>query len=213
MIHLSDLQPVPLVSLGLNPQSSVFATECSFQKGCRYIVSAPSGRGKSTLLHCMYGLRSDYTGTITIDGRDVSGFTPDDWALVRQNDLAIVFQDLRLFPQLTAWENIQLHAALNPVIDESRLRRLAHELHIEELLDDPVKQLSYGQRQRVAIVRALSRPFRMILLDEPFSHLDPLNTEIALRLITETCDELEAGMVLVSLGEEYEMEIDYQFKV
>lgn len=213
MIHLSDLQPAPLVSLGLNPQSSVFATECSFKKGCRYLVAAPSGRGKSTLLHCIYGLRNDYTGTITLDGRDVSGFSPDDWALLRQNDLAIVFQDLRLFPLLTAWENIQIHAALNPVVEESRLRRMAHELHIESLLNDPVQQLSYGQRQRVAIVRALSRPFRMLLLDEPFSHLDPLNTEIALRLITETCDMLEAGMVLVSLGEEYEMEVDYQFVV
>lgn len=213
MIHLSDIQPAPLVSLGLNPQSSVFATECHFNQGCKYLVSAPSGRGKSTLLHCMYGLRKDYTGRITLDGEDITQFSADRWAEVRQRDLSIVFQDLRLFPRLSGWENIWLNASLNPVIEESAIRQWAYDLHMDQQLEKPVQQLSYGQRQRVAIIRALAQPFRMLLLDEPFSHLDPLNTEIALRLITEAVENQEAGMILVGLGEKYDLPFDYELDV
>ena len=212
MIRLSDLQPIPLVSLGLNPDSDIFATTCEFRHGKRYLVAAPSGRGKSTLFHCIYGLRKDYSGAISIDSHDIGAFTPDDWADRRQKDLAIVFQDLRLFPQLSGLENIQLHRDLNPVVEDTTLRHWAHELQMDDEWEKPVEKLSYGQRQRIAILRALSRPFRYLLLDEPFSHLDPRNTEAALHLILEACTAHGAGMLLASLGgEAFEVEFEGRY--
>lgn len=213
MILLSNLAPTPLVSLGIYPGSDIFNTECEFRQGKRYLVAAPSGRGKSTLVHCIYGLRKDYTGTISLNGSDVGSFSPDDWARVRQKDLSVVFQDLRLFPQLSAWENIWLNAQLQPVVEESTLRLWARQLHIDDQMSKPVRQLSYGQRQRVAILRALSQPFRFLLLDEPFSHLDALNTEIALHLVLETCAEQGAGLLLATLGETYGVEFDKELSV
>ena len=213
MIILKDLQPFPLVSLGLNPNSDIYATECEFKHGKRYLVAAPSGKGKSTLLHCIYGIRRDYSGSISLDGRDVSGFSPDDWAEARQKDLAIVFQDLRLFTRLSGLENILLHAQLNPVIGEATLLHWAHELQMDREWEKPVEKLSYGQRQRIAILRALSRPFRYLLLDEPFSHLDPRNTEAALHLILEACTEYGAGMLMASLGERYDVELEGELEV
>ena len=213
MIQLSNLAPLPLVSLGIDPGSDVFDTTCHFKQGKRYLIAAPSGRGKSTLVHCIYGLRKDYTGTISLDGKDVGEFSPDDWAAVRQADLSVVFQDLRLFPQLSAWENIWLNAQLQPVVEESTLLLWAHQLHIDDQLGKAVHQLSYGQRQRVAILRALSQPFRFLLLDEPFSHLDALNTEVALHLVLETCAAQGAGLLLATLGETYGVEFDKEFRV
>ncbi len=213
MILLNDLQPLPLVSLGLNPDSDIFATECDFAHGRRYLVSAPSGRGKSTLLHCIYGLRRDYTGSISIDGHNISTFSPDDWADKRQQDLAIVFQDLRLFPQLSGLENIRLHADLNPGVDDVTLRHWAHELQMDEEWEKPVQKLSYGQRQRIAILRALSRPFRYLLLDEPFSHLDARNSEAALHLVLETCTRLGAGLIMASLGETFGLEYECVYEI
>jgi len=213
MIQLKDLQPDPLVSLGLNPGSDVYATECTFVQGKRYLVAAPSGKGKSTLLHCIYGIRKDYAGSIAIDGKAVDGFSPDDWADVRQNDLAIVFQDLQLFEQLSGLENVLLHAELNPATDEQTLRRWAGELQMDGEWEKPIAKLSYGQRQRIAILRALSRPFRYLLLDEPFSHLDPRNVQAALHLIIESCYLHEAGLIMASLGDTFDVEYDVKLDV
>ena len=211
MIHLSNLRPKPLVSLGINPLSEIFEAECEFQQGKNYLVAAPSGRGKSTLLHCLYGIRKDYTGLITLDKKDVSSFSPDEWAMIRQKDLSIVFQDLQLFPQLSAWENILINADLAPVVDENSLRHWAHQLHIDDHLVKPVKKLSYGQQQRVAILRALAQPFRYLLLDEPFSHLDALNSESATKLILDVCRERKAGFILASLGERFGLAFDQEY--
>ena len=213
MIQLSDLRPAPLVSLGINPDSDIFEAECDFQQGKHYLVSAPSGKGKSTLVHCLYGLRKDYTGSIRLDGKDISTFTPNEWAMVRQKDLSVVFQDLRLFSQLTAWENIWINAQLQPVVEVDVLHQWAHRLHVDDQLAKPVHQLSYGQRQRIALLRALSQPFRFLLLDEPFSHLDALNTEIALHLVLEACTAQGAGLLLASLGETYGIEYECAYSV
>lgn len=213
MIHLSNLQPIPLVSLGLNADSDIYATECIFETGKRYLVAAPSGKGKSTLLHCIYGIRRDYTGSITIDGKPVDGFSADDWADARQKDLAIVFQDLQLFNQLSGLENVLIHAELNPATDEQTLRRWAGELQMDREWEKPVTKLSYGQRQRIAILRALSRPFRYLLLDEPFSHLDARNTQAALHLIMESCFLHEACLIMASLGDTFDLEYDGRLEV
>ena len=208
MIHLNNIVPTPLASLGLNPNSQIFNVEQVFEKGKNYLVKAPSGKGKSTLLHIIYGLRNDFTGNLKLSGEDSTQFLAEVWADWRQSKLSIVFQDLRLFEQLTAFENIWLKAQLRSNKTESDIYLMADQLGIGHLMDKAASTLSYGQRQRVAIIRALCQPFECLLLDEPFSHLDEENTKKALALIDNTCRQQGAGMILVSLGEDFPLEFD-----
>lgn len=207
-VQLHDIRPEPLVSTGINPRSDLFATEVNFEPGKSYLIIANSGKGKSTLLHILYGLRSDYSGRVLLDGRGGEQFSPDDWAELRQQKLSIVFQDLRLFPDLTALENIQLNNTLTSHKSEAQIRAMCTRLGIDHLLDQTASTLSYGQRQRVAIVRALCQPFEFLLLDEPFSHLDDTNVRAACELIAEEQERQGAGLLMVSLGEEYYFHYD-----
>lgn len=205
MISLSQLLPIPLKEMpkGIQPDSRVFGTESQFEKGKNYLVVAPSGKGKSTLLHILYGLRKDYDGTVAIGGKNIRQFSPDEWAEARQSQLAIVFQDLRLFPQLSALDNILLKSSLTQVCTETDIREMAARLGVDDVLNQLSETLSYGQRQRIAIIRALCQPFDYLLLDEPFSHLDEANIRLASAVIEEICRQRNAGKILVSLGERY----------
>ncbi len=205
MIELENIQPIPLKEMpgGITATSGVFATTCIFEKGKKYLVNAASGKGKSTLLHIIYGIRDDYDGRASLHGKDVRQFGANDWAACRQRQLSMVFQDLRLFPQLTGLENILLKNGQTDCVPEPEIHNWATRLGMEPYLKQTAATLSYGQRQRIAILRALCQPFEMLLLDEPFSHLDEENTRLASNLIKETCEKRQAGFVMVSLGEEY----------
>ena len=205
MIELKNIVPIPLKEMpnGISPNSGVFATHCVFEQGKNYLVNASSGKGKSTLLHIIYGLRNDYEGSATIHGKAISGFSANDWASCRQSQLSMVFQDLRLFPQLTAIENILLKNGQTDHFSEREIQQMAEQLGMSPYLNQPTATLSYGQRQRIAILRALCQPFEFLLLDEPFSHLDEENTKLASDLISVACERQGAGLVMVSWGEEY----------
>ena len=208
MIELKNIKPFPLIENGISPTSEVFDTEGVFQKGKKYLVKAPSGKGKSTLLHLIYGLRNDYEGTLKKDHKDLKNFNYDDWATIRQKKIAIVFQDLRLFLNLTALENILLKRDLTDTPSVNEAKNMAEQLGITAQLNQKCETLSYGQRQRVAIIRALCQPFDILLLDEPFSNLDVDNIKIATDLIEKACERNNAGLVLVSLGDEYYFNYD-----
>lgn len=200
MIQLIDVKPAPLVSQGMNPRSVIFGTQCTMQQGTHYLISAPSGKGKSTLLHILYGLRSDYQGEVQVDDLNLQSASADQKALLRQKTLAIVFQDLRLFPELSALDNIRLKAELTGYKSVADIEEMAEQLGVSSLLNQKAGTLSYGQQQRVAIIRALMQPFRYLLLDEPFSHLDPDNSTRALALIEAVCRQEGASMILTSLA-------------
>ncbi len=230
MIELKNVKPLPLIENGLNPTSQVFDIdgtsqnnrEGSFFFDKNYLITAPSGKGKSTLIHLVYGLRNDYVGDIFLDKKNIKTFTVDDWATLRQKKLAIVFQDLRLFLNLTARENIELKLGLTNGLNTVEERnpdnigkevvfdyeKAAKHLGMLDFLEKKCETLSYGQRQRVAILRGLAQPFDMILLDEPFSHLDTENVKIASELIQEACERNKAGFIHVSLGDEYYFSYD-----
>jgi ABC-type lipoprotein export system ATPase subunit len=238
MIQLKKIIPLPLLENGLNPRSEVFNTEgVVFEKGKNYLISAASGKGKSTLIHAIYGLRNDYEGAVFYDNKNLKDLNIEDWAIIRQKKMAVVFQDLRLFLHLTARENIELKLQLslrfrnsdlgfrqnstemsNPNSEiappsVSDLENWAKRLGIAEYLGKTCATLSYGQRQRVAIIRALAQPFDYLLLDEPFSHLDAENIQIATDIIKEACTQQNAGLILVSLGDKYAFNYDKIFQI
>ena len=210
MILLRDVKPDPIFDGGKTNKSNIWSSNCSFEKGKHYLITAPSGKGKSTLLHLIYGLRNDYSGEIEMNEQVISNFKPDEWSNIRQNKLSIVFQDLRLFPNLSAADNIHLKNELSHHKSSDEIQAMAEKLGVKELLGKPCNTLSYGQRQRIAIIRALCQPFDFLLLDEPFSHLDEDNIRIASSLIQEELETQQASLIMVSLGERYNFSYDQE---
>ena len=121
----------------------------------------------------------------------------------RRKKMAVVFQGLQIFDELTALENIQLKNDLTKFTTEAKMREMAEKLGIASLLDRKAAILSFGQKQRIALVRALCQPFEFLLLDEPFSHLDLANAKLCLELINEECSARGAGYILTTLGSDY----------
>jgi ABC-type lipoprotein export system ATPase subunit len=198
-IEFKNVLPIPLADTPLSPESC-WKKESIIDSGNYYLVEAPSGTGKTTLVNIIYGTRSDYEGNVLMDGKDISGFSIDHWAMLRQEFLSAVFQDLRLFPQLTAMENLRVKNNLKSTLKEEEILYMAEELGVAHRLNQKCGTLSLGQQQRIAIIRSLAQPFRFILLDEPFSHLDEENARKACKMIEASCIKNQAGLLLTSLG-------------
>ncbi|MCU0446538.1 MAG: ATP-binding cassette domain-containing protein [Microscillaceae bacterium] len=215
-ITFENVTPAPLAGvLNYNVEqaakSEIWQNEVSFESSNNYQVSAPSGKGKSTFIHLLYGLRRDYTGQIKLDNQLLSKLSSYEWAKIRQTRLSVVFQDLRLFADLTAYENIRVKAVLQKQDLKKQIDEMADYLGVSALLAKKAGLLSYGERQRIAIIRALQQPFEFLLLDEPFSHLDPANIQKACDLIQQQCQSLGASIIMTSLGYEYQMPIQQRY--
>ena len=191
---------VPSFLEGKIPTGNLWAKQIALDDTGYYLINANSGKGKSTLLSYLFGVRKDYQGTIHFNNKNLREFNIDDWADWRSKKISMVFQELKLFPQLTALQNVLMKNELTKHFSLEQTRELFSRLQILEFLDTPCHQMSLGQQQRVAIIRALHQPFECILLDEPFSHLDNENTGLALNLILEHCKIQKAMMIMSSLG-------------
>ncbi len=186
---------------GFVSDSAVWNTYYVFDTGKHYLINAASGKGKTTLLSIIYGFRSDYSGSIILNNKPNSTNSYNDWALIRQNKLSMMFQDLRLFPTLTALENIILKNNLTNHYSEEIIIQMAEQLDVVNLLQRRCETLSLGQQQRIALIRCMCQPFDWLLLDEPFSHLDMGNANKCMELVTTECRKRNAGLILTSLGE------------
>lgn len=199
MITCSFVIPTPLQEI--LPPEAIWNHDIKFVTGQTYQIIAPSGRGKSTLIGLLAGLRGDYSGQIHINNRNTQQFTTQDWANWRATGASFVFQDLRLFPNLTSLQNIQLAQNISqPMATIHAIEQWADQLQIKHKLMQPCGELSFGQQQRIAILRALAKPFQWLMLDEPFSHLDPNNTQLAWQLILEIAQQRKAGVIITSLN-------------
>ncbi|MES2617590.1 MAG: ATP-binding cassette domain-containing protein [Bacteroidota bacterium] len=199
-IVINNVVPSPLADSYIN--TGIWGNLITLESGCTYLVKAPSGKGKSTFINCIYGLRKDYTGSITFDGSDIKNYGVNQWAQNRQSELSVVFQDLRLFNHLTAFENIEIKRQLTGSVSKNIIEEMAEYLGVAKCMNQKVQYLSMGQQQRVAIIRALMQPFKWLLLDEPFSHLDSGNSMRAMQLICSICERQNAGLIVTSLGED-----------
>ena len=199
-IELTGVIPVPIAEMP-DHSKEVWPLNLTIESGSSLLISSTSGRGKTSLIHFCYGIRKDYHGTILIDNKDIRTIPPLEWASLRREHISIVFQDLRLFDDLSGMENIMLKGILTGTPDISHINAMAEQLSLLPFLEGrPVRTLSFGQQQRVAILRALVQPFDLLLLDEPFSHLDEENSEKALNLIRSESNKRNAGIVLTTLG-------------
>lgn len=179
--------------------SQVWGQSLAFAPGAFTQIVAPSGRGKTSLVHFLYGLRKDYEGHILYDGKDITRFTTEDFAVWRQKHISVVFQDLRLFGGHTVFENINIKRLLNPYHTEDKIQAMANQLGIGNKLQKLAQTCSYGEQQRIAIIRSLMQPFDFLLLDEPFSHLDEANRQIAMQLMEQEATARKASIILADL--------------
>ncbi|MGN6340216.1 MAG: ATP-binding cassette domain-containing protein [Ginsengibacter sp.] len=179
--------------------SEVWKKNITIHKGEHLHIVAPSGSGKTSLVHFIYGLRKDYSGSIYYDDEDIKKLSVESFSMFRQNKMSIIFQDLRLFEKHTVMENIEIKRILNPFHPEEQISVMAQRLGIESKLHQQVKTCSYGEQQRIAIIRALMQPFDFLLLDEPYSHLDEGNRKKAMDLIYEECEKRNAAMIFADL--------------
>lgn len=179
--------------------SQIWGKSVTIQKGEHLHVVAPSGSGKTSLTHFLYGIRIDYNGSIFFDNENIVSFTPEKLAMWRANHISIVFQDMRLFTDQTVFQNLEIKRILQPYHPKDKIFEMAEKLGIQTKLDKLCSTCSYGEQQRIAIIRSLLQPFDFLLLDEPFSHLDDGNTEKAMALIEEETAIRNAGIILNDL--------------
>ncbi len=200
-LSLQGVIPLPLREKVATSKSGIWNNSLTLAGGEYVFVQAPSGTGKTTLVHILYGLRRDYEGQVKWDGATLAGATGEALAALRANNISVIFQDMRLFPELTAWENIEIKRRLTNTVTGQQAREWLRRLGLEDKAGSMGGTLSYGEQQRVAIIRALLQPFEWLLMDEPFSHLDHANTQKAIDLISEVVRQHKAGMILADLDE------------
>jgi ABC-type lipoprotein export system ATPase subunit len=199
-IHFKNVMPTPLASIN-HGENSIWGADVKLLEGERVILNASSGKGKSTFTFTSTGLRADYTGSIFYDKTNVLTYSPEDWSEIRTNKIATVYQDLQLFNSLSVAENLFIKNSLTNFFTEKELLQLLQELEIEDKWNQKCGLLSMGQQQRLAIIRAVAQPFKWLIMDEPFSHLDEANTQRCLGIIDRFANKQNAGFVLTTLGD------------
>ena len=194
-IKLQHLKPTYMSGDEIPSSDIYLQPEVIFEQGQGYLIRAQSGQGKTSLLNFIYGASFSYDGKITYN----EVFNKKEVLRYRIDKLSYVYQDLRLFPTLTAFENIILKNKLTHYKTEDQINSLIERVGLSHKRDTLVQTLSLGQRQRIALLRALCQPFELLLLDEPFSHLDDSNTTILREIIEEELQARNASLLLTSL--------------
>ena len=193
--------------------SDIWHRDLIFRKGERCLIEAASGTGKSSLCSYLYGYRGDYEGIITFDGKNIRSLDTAGWTALRRRSLSLLFQELRLFPELTALENVLLKNRLSGYKNRQEILTLFEAAGIADKVNEKTGILSFGQQQRVAFIRCLCQPFDFILLDEPVSHLDENNARILARLLEEEAGRQGAGILVTSIGKALPLSYDHTYKL
>jgi ABC-type lipoprotein export system ATPase subunit len=193
--------------------SDVWHGEVAFRKGETYLIEAASGTGKSSLCGYIYGHRKDYQGIICFDDANIMSLSIAQWVDIRRRSLSILFQDFRLFPGLTALENVLIKNNLTGYKKKTEIIALFERLDIADKLNVRMDKLSFGQQQRVAFIRSLCQPYDFILLDEPVSHLDEVNGANMAGALAEETNKQGAGVIVTSIGKQVHLNYDNVLKL
>lgn len=205
---------LPAVFAGRNDiQSDIWHKDIALERGKIYLIEAKSGSGKTSLCSYLFGYRNDYEGNILFDGTDIRKFRTKNWVELRKHSLSCVFQELRLFPELTAYENVAIKNNLTCRKSRKQIEEWFDALGIGEKLNQRTGLMSFGQQQRVAMIRALVQPFNFLLADEPVSHLDDANATAMGEIMQTEAAHQDATIVMTSIGKHIEMAYDKTFRL
>jgi putative ABC transport system ATP-binding protein len=170
-----------------------------FERGRFSAIMGPSGSGKSTLMHILAGLDRPTSGTVTLDGDEISGLDDAELTKLRRDKLGFVFQFFNLIPVLTAEENVLLPLSIaGRKPDAEWFDRLIDTVGLRDRLTHRPAELSGGQQQRVAVARALASRPAVVFADEPTGNLDSKSSEEVLRLLRTAVDEFGQSVVMVT---------------
>lgn len=193
--------------------SGVWQHDILFEKGKVYLVEADSGKGKSTFCSYIQGYRYDFSGQILFDDTDIQRLRSSQWVAIRQRNISLLFQELRLFPELTAMENVEIKNKLTGHKSHRQIEQWFTMLGISDKQDTRVGLMSFGQQQRVAMMRALVQPFDFILADEPISHLDDANAALMADIMMTEARSQGAGVIVTSIGKHMQLDYDQVIKL
>lgn len=193
--------------------SEIWNSTATFKRGGLYLVEAASGKGKSTFCSYVIGYRNDYTGKILFDNDDIKDYKSGKWSELRRNSISHLFQELRLFPELTAMENVLINNQLTQHSETEKILSWFERLGIPEKTDQKIGMMSFGQQQRVAMMRALAQPFDVLLVDEPISHLDDYNSQIMADIMMEEAKKQNACVIVTSIGKHMNLPYDKTYKL
>lgn len=193
--------------------SEIWQSEAVFERGRLYLVEAESGKGKSTFCSYVLGYRNDYSGKVLFDNEDTITYNRSKWASLRKTSISHLFQELRLFPELTAMENVMIKNQLTGHLEEKTIEAWFERLGIPEKKEQKIGCMSFGQQQRVAMMRALAQPFDVLLVDEPISHLDDRNSQIMAEIMMEEAKKQNACVIVTSIGKHMALPYDKVYKL
>ncbi len=166
-------------------------------------IVGTSGSGKSTLLHMLGGLDRPTSGTVTVDGRELSTLKDEALTIFRRRKIGFVFQNYNLVPVLNVYENIVLPIQLDGgQPDKAYMNQIIETLGLESKLQNLPNNLSGGQQQRVAIARALAAKPAIILADEPTGNLDSRTSQDVMSLLKVTSQQFAQTIVMITHNEE-----------
>jgi putative ABC transport system ATP-binding protein len=170
-----------------------------FERGRYSAIMGPSGSGKSTLMHILAGLDRPTSGTVTLDGAELTGLDDAGLTRLRRDKLGFIFQFFNLIPVLTAEENVVLPLSIAGVKpDTDWIERLITTVGLDDRRTHRPSELSGGQQQRVAVARALASKPAVVFADEPTGNLDSKSSEEVLQLLRQSVDELGQSVVMVT---------------
>lgn len=201
-ITIQNVYPKYFIPKNEGKTSQIWNQNITFQKGDSYLIIAPSGSGKSTLASALLGNHFQYDGTILYDDISIKSLAIEKLVAHRKNGIQLLFQEVRLIPELTLKENILLRVfnqKENLFLD--LIHDYSNKIGITSLLDKKAMNCSYGERQRAAIVRSLINPANFLLYDECFSHLDLENKRNAYMLIQSVAQEQGKAVVFFELND------------
>ena len=171
--------------------------------GEQLALRGESGSGKTTFLHLIAGILAADSGTVTIDGAEMTALSEPRRDRLRAEKLGYIFQTFNLLQGFTVLENVVLGMSFGPRgADRKHAREMLERVGLGHRLNHYPRQLSTGQQQRVAVARALVNHPKLVLADEPTGNLDRRHGQEALALIREVCREQQAALLLVSHDEE-----------
>ncbi len=181
---------------GEHEQKALNEVNLSLDEGKFVVILGPSGAGKSTLLNLLGGLDSPTSGTITVNGKDISKLSGDELADYRASTVGFVFQFYNLIPTLTVKENVELVKSISPKAFPAE--KMLDEVGLKDHLHNFPAELSGGEQQRVSIARALAKNPQILLCDEPTGALDSETGALVLKLLLKMARDYGKTIIVVT---------------
>ncbi len=197
LLQIAELKKSFVAPDGIRPlvvDVAAFSLEAKQQVA----LAGQSGSGKTTFLNLIAGILTPDSGSIRLDGQEISAMAESKRDRLRANSIGYIFQTFNLLHGFTVMENVLLGMTFGAGVDRAFAEHLLRRVGLQERLNHRPRQLSTGQQQRVAVARALANRPKLVLADEPTGNLDHRSAGEALKLIREVCAESGAALLLVS---------------